>query len=80
MAHRDPARRRKARGQPNQGYGYLHTAIDDHFRLICTEILDNEQRETAAAFPTRARGGRAPAGGRRRSGRCPRPRGPAGRG
>ena len=28
--------------QPPAGHGYLHTALDDHFRLACTEILSDE--------------------------------------
>jgi transposase InsO family protein len=54
-AHRDPARRRKVGGRPNLGYGYLHTALDDHSRLAYTEILADETGETAAAFLSRAR-------------------------
>ena len=55
QAHRDPARRRKIRGQPNLGYGYLHTALDDHSRLAYTEILRRrDASETAAAFLARA--------------------------
>jgi transposase InsO family protein len=36
------------------GYGYLHTAIDDHSRLAYTEILTDETKETATAFMARA--------------------------
>jgi transposase InsO family protein len=36
------------------GYGYLHTALDDHSRLACTEILADERKDTAAAFLHRA--------------------------
>ncbi|MDA1363116.1 IS481 family transposase, partial [Glycomyces luteolus] len=36
------------------GYGYLHTAIDDHSRLAYTEILADETKETATGFMTRA--------------------------
>lgn len=39
---------------PVIGYSYLHTAIDDHSRLACTEILPDEHKETAAPFLTRA--------------------------
>jgi transposase InsO family protein len=62
QAHRDPARRRKAHGRPNLGYGYLHTALDDHSRLAYTEILPDEKRETAAAFLARAHAWYAAAG------------------
>lgn len=36
------------------GYRYLHTAIDDRTRLAYSEILDDEQATTAAAFWRRA--------------------------
>ncbi len=39
---------------PSLGYGYLHTALDDHSRLAFTEILPDERKETAAAFLHRA--------------------------
>ena len=41
-------------GQPLLGYGYLHTALDDHSRLAYTEILADERKDTAAAFLRRA--------------------------
>jgi transposase InsO family protein len=42
--------RRKAR----IGYAYVHSAIDGYSRLAYSEVLDNEQGRTAAAFMTRA--------------------------
>jgi transposase InsO family protein len=45
---------RTRRSQPILGYGYLHTALDDHSRLACTEILPDETKDTAAAFLARA--------------------------
>lgn len=36
------------------GYRFIHTAIDDRTRLAYSEILDNEQGPTAAAFWHRA--------------------------
>ena len=36
------------------GYRYLHTALDDRTRLAYSEILDDEQGPTAAAFWKRA--------------------------
>jgi transposase InsO family protein len=36
------------------GYAYLHTALDDHSRLAYSELLENERKETAAAFWLRA--------------------------
>ncbi|WP_188757338.1 IS481 family transposase, partial [Microbacterium album] len=51
-------RDRKAGG----GYAFLHNAIDDHSRLAYSEILDDERKETAAAFWIRARAFFAEAG------------------
>ena len=62
QAHRDPARRRTRHGRPNLGYGYLHTALDDHSRLAYTEILADERTATATAFLTRAHAWYAAAG------------------
>ena len=36
------------------GYAFLHSALDDHSRLVYSEILTDERQETAAAFWTRA--------------------------
>jgi transposase InsO family protein len=36
------------------GYSFLHSAIDDRSRLVYSEILTNEKKETAAAFWERA--------------------------
>jgi transposase InsO family protein len=36
------------------GYRYIHTALDDRTRIVYSEILDDEQATTAAAFWTRA--------------------------
>lgn len=41
-------------GQPVRGYHFLHTAIDGHTRLVYSEILTDERKDTAAAFWTRA--------------------------
>ena len=46
--HRRPNRHR------GQGYAYLHTALDDHSRLVYSELLGDERKDTAAAFWTRA--------------------------
>ena len=48
--------------QPLMGYGYLHTALDDHSRLAYTEILPDERKDTAAAFLARAAAWYAAAG------------------
>ena len=37
-----------------RGYAFLHHAVDDHSRLAYSEILDDERKETAAAFWLRA--------------------------
>jgi len=37
------------------GYGYIHSAVDDHSRLAYSEILDDERKESATAFWQRAR-------------------------
>ena len=36
------------------GYRYIHTAVDDRTRVAYSEICDDEQGDTAAAFLTRA--------------------------
>jgi transposase InsO family protein len=36
------------------GYSFLHSAIDDHSRVVYSEILNDEKQETAAAFWARA--------------------------
>lgn len=38
----------------SRGYAFLHHAVDDHSRLAYSEILDDERKETAAAFWGRA--------------------------
>lgn len=37
------------------GYGFIHSAVDDHSRLAYSEILDDEKKETASDFWKRAR-------------------------
>jgi len=39
---------------PVRGYGYVHTALDDHSRLAYSEVLADEQAATATAFWRRA--------------------------
>jgi transposase InsO family protein len=43
-----------AGGRPRLGYRYLHSAIDDRTRIVYSEIHDDEQAITAAAFWKRA--------------------------
>jgi transposase InsO family protein len=40
--------------QPTRGYHFLHTAIDGHSRLVYSELLGDERKDTAAAFWIRA--------------------------
>jgi transposase InsO family protein len=47
----------QSKGKKNKtgvGYSYLHSAIDDHSRLVYSEILDDERKDTAAGFWERA--------------------------
>jgi transposase InsO family protein len=62
QTHRDPAGGRTSYYSPALGYGYLHTALDDHSRLAYTEILADEKKDTAAAFLARAHAWYAAAG------------------
>jgi transposase InsO family protein len=41
-------------GDVNLGYGYIHSAVDDHSRLAYSEILPDEQAVSATAFWLRA--------------------------
>lgn len=45
---------RDSQGRPLRGYHFLHTALDAHSRLVYSEILTDERKDTAAAFWTRA--------------------------
>jgi len=42
------------KGHSGAGYRFIHTALDDRTRLVYSEILNNEQAVTAAAFWQRA--------------------------
>jgi transposase InsO family protein len=41
-------------GRRALGYAYLHHAVDDHSRLVYSEILTDETKETTTEFMTRA--------------------------
>jgi transposase InsO family protein len=41
-------------GHPVIGYGYIHTALDDHSRLAYSEVLTDETAATTAAWWARA--------------------------
>lgn len=45
----------RAGAAPGRGYSYLHHAVDDHSRLVYSEILTDERKDTAAGFWLRAR-------------------------
>ncbi|MGV0655516.1 IS481 family transposase [Mycolicibacterium thermoresistibile] len=47
-------RRRSPSGHPVIGYHYLHSAIDGHSRLVYSELLADERKQTAADFWVRA--------------------------
>ncbi|MGC5225510.1 DDE-type integrase/transposase/recombinase, partial [Micromonospora sp. DT81.3] len=44
----------RAGAASSRGFRYLHHAVDDHSRVAYSEILDDERKETAAGFWTRA--------------------------
>ena len=52
--HRTLGRAKGKKNRSGAGYSYLHSAIDDHTRVVYSEILDNEKKETAAGFWERA--------------------------
>jgi hypothetical protein len=41
-------------GPRRVGYGFIHSAVDDHSRLAYSEILGDERKETASDFWKRA--------------------------
>jgi transposase InsO family protein len=53
-SQRHPGTQRTTSRHAALGYGFLHTALDDHSRLAYTEILTDETRESAVAFWQRA--------------------------
>ena len=52
--HRTRGRQAGRKNRSGVGYSYLHSAIDDHSRLVYSEILADERKETASAFWRRA--------------------------
>lgn len=48
------SRAARSGGSPARGYVFLHHAVDDHSRLVYSEQLLDERKETAAAFWLRA--------------------------
>ena len=53
-AHSGRNRAQRAGAAGSRGYRYLHHAVDDYSRVAYSEILDDERKETAAGFWTRA--------------------------
>ncbi len=53
LGHRTLGRQAGTRNRSGIGHSFLHSAIDDHSRLVYSEILTNEKKETAAGFWTR---------------------------
>jgi transposase InsO family protein len=54
-AHAATDRAARQGAPASRGYVYLHHAVDDHSRLAYSEQLNDERKETAAAFWRRAR-------------------------
>ena len=52
--HRTLGQARGKRNKTGVGYSFIHSAIDDHSRLVYSEILGDERQETAAGFWERA--------------------------
>ena len=52
--HRTLGRVKGNKKRSGTGYAFLHSAIDDHSRVVYSEILENEKKETAAEFWERA--------------------------
>src|SRR5690606_23247056 len=52
--HRTLGQLKGKKNKTGVGYSFIHSAIDDHSRLVYSEILDNERQETAAGFWERA--------------------------
>jgi len=45
---------RRNTGAGGRGYVYLHHAVDSYSRVVCSEILGDERKKTAAGFWRRA--------------------------
>jgi len=52
--HRTLGRQAGKKNRSGVGHSFLHSAIDDRSRLVYSEILTNEKKETAAGFWARA--------------------------
>lgn len=52
--HRTLGRKAGKKNRSGVGHAFLHSAIDDHSRLVYSEILTDEKKETASQFWVRA--------------------------
>lgn len=52
--HRTLGPMKGVKNKTGVGYSFIHSAIDDHSRVVYSEILDDERQETAAGFWERA--------------------------
>lgn len=52
--HRTLGQARGVKNKTGVGYSFLHSALDDHSRVVYSEILADEKQETAAGFWSRA--------------------------
>jgi transposase InsO family protein len=50
----EPAEGHRNKRRDHRGYAYLHHAVDSYSRVVYSEILDDERKETAAGFWLRA--------------------------
>jgi transposase InsO family protein len=48
--HKRVTTTKRRNNKPVIGYGYIHTAVDDHSRLAFSQILPDEKKESAVAF------------------------------
>ncbi len=51
---RSLGRQQVKKTHPGVGYSFIHSALDDRSRVVYSEILDDERKETAAGFWQRA--------------------------
>jgi transposase InsO family protein len=49
-----PGKSRGKAGDPNMGKAFVHSVLDDHSRVVYSEVHDDERKETAAAVLRRA--------------------------
>jgi transposase InsO family protein len=49
-----PDKPKSRRGDPNMGKAFIHSVLDDHSRVVYSEVHDDERKETAVAVLRRA--------------------------